>query len=79
MEAADEVVPEVNVFDKTSEATMKDCQLLPVNKTLQDVIDAGLFEKVSNHLKVVEKSIHKWIPNTSNKTYAEEIGELFES
>ena len=59
MNAADEVVPEVNLFDKTSEATVKDCQFLPENKTLQDVIDAGLFEKVDNHLKPVEKSIHK--------------------
>jgi len=74
LNAADEVVPEVNLFDKTSEATVKDCQFLPENKTLQDVIDAGLFEKVDNHLKLVEKSIHKWIPNISNKTYAEKIG-----
>ena len=77
MKTADEIVPEVNLFDKESEDQMKSCQYLPANKTLMDVLgSSGLFGRVERHLKVVEDSVHKWIPNVSNETFARKIGEI---
>lgn len=68
-EQSDRIVFELDLSDPATVISLTNCQLLPANKRLIDVIPNELYRRLKNHINYIQYQLPSWLTETQKSRY----------